>query len=140
MLDALRNEQEDSGFLGINRDTVTITELSEDNNYANPDGTIEYNPHRQGGGEGRPPIAGLYHEMAHIYDFFSENFDDTDYSGDDTVDHGVNQGERTAVGLPVDHDHDPSTPEVEDPDHDHALTENGLREEIGWEDREHYGG
>ena len=140
MLEALRNEHEDSGFLGINRDTVTITELSEDNNYAHGDGTIEYNPHRQGGGEGRPPIAGLYHEMAHIYDFFSENFDDTDYSGDDTVDHGVNQGERTAVGLPVDHDHDPSTPEVEDPDHDHALTENGLREEIGWEDREHYGG
>lgn len=140
MLEALKKEHDDSGFLGINRDTVTIKELGEDNNYAHGDGTIEYNPHRQGGGEGRPPIAGLYHEMAHIYDFFTGNFDDTDYAGDDTTDHGVNQGERTAVGLPVDHDHDPSTPEVEDPDHDHALTENGLRDEIGWEDREHYRG
>ncbi len=138
MLAALQDEHENSGFLGINRDTVTIRELTEDNNYAHGDGTIEYNPHRQGGGEGRPPIAGLYHEMAHIYDFFSENFDDTDYNGDDEVDHGVNQGERTAVGLTVDHDHDPSTPEIIDPDHPVELTENGLRDEIGWEDRESY--
>lgn len=138
MLAALKAEHDDSGFLGMGRDTVTIRELDEDNNYAHDDGTIEYNPHRQGSGTGRPPIAGLYHEMAHIYDFFSGNFDGTSYNGDDTVDHGVNQGERTAVGLPVDHDHDPSTPEITDPDHPDALTENGLRDELGWDDREHY--
>lgn len=138
MLARLKAEHDDSGFLGIGRDTVTIRELREDNNYAHSDGTIEYNPHRQGSGEGRPPIAGLYHEMAHIYDFFSENFDDTPYDGDATEDHGVAQGERTAVGLPVDHDHDPSTDERVDPDHPEVLTENGLRDELGWDRRESY--
>ncbi len=138
MLAKLKEEHDDSGFLGMNRDTVTIRELTEDNNYAHGDGTIEYNPHRQGSGDGRPPVAGLYHEMAHIYDFFSENFDDTEYTGDATEDHGVAQGERTAVGLPVDHDHDPSTPERVDPDHPEVLTENGLREELGWDPRESY--
>jgi hypothetical protein len=76
--------------------------------------------------------------MAHIYDFFSENYDDTPYDGDATEDHGIEQGERTAVGLPVDHDHDPSTDERVDPDHPVELTENGLREELGWDLRESY--
>jgi hypothetical protein len=51
----------------------------------------------------------------------------------------VNTRERQAVGLPVDHDGDPSTPEQVDPDHPITYTENGLRREMGLPDRTTYG-
>jgi uncharacterized protein YukE len=127
-------------------DTLTIREYHNpadpDNSTASTDGTnsvINYNT-RLDDFRGAPPVVVLYHEFAHVYDYMNDTFDPTPYSGDDTVDHGVKQGERQASGLPIDHDHDPSTPEVIDPDHDFGLTENGLRDEMGLPNRDHYGG
>lgn len=143
MLEKLQEMHDDSGPLF--RENLTITEYTGDNNYAS-DGPlggneIKYNPTRDSAYDDRPPIFALYHEMAHVYDFMDGNFDGTEYTGDDTrdADKGTAQGERTAVGLPVDHDHDPSTPEIVDPDHPEVYTENGLRDEAGWIDRPSYG-
>ena len=126
-------------------DTLTIREYHNpadpDNSTASTDGTnsvINYNT-RLDDFRGAPPVVVLYHEFAHVYDYMNDTFDSTPYSGDDPTDRGIRQGERQATGLPIDHDHDPSTPEVIDPDHDLGLTENGLRDEMGLPDREHYG-
>lgn len=142
MLAAMQQEHDDSGFLGMFQEGVTIREHpGGDNNTADPDGNvIEYSPRRDESVDDRPPIVGLYHEMAHVYDYMTGNYDDSEYHGADGQDDGIEQGERTAVGLPVDHDDDPNTPEQRDPDHPYPLTENGLRDELGWDRREHYRG
>lgn len=83
-----------------------------------------------------PPVAVLFHEMAHQYDFGYE----TSIEGETTEPSGnVNTSERQAVGLPVDHDDDPSTARIVDPDHPIEYTENGLRREMGLPDRTTYG-
>lgn len=127
-------------------DTLTIREYNNpadpNNSTASTDGTnsvINYNT-RLDDFRGAPPVVVIYHEFAHVYDYMNDTFDSTTYNGDDPTDHGIRQGERQASGLPIDHDHDPSTPEVIDPDHDFGLTENGLRDEMGLPNRDHYGG
>lgn len=125
-------------------DTLTIREYHNpadpNNSTASSDGTnsvINYNS-RLDDFRGAPPVVVLYHEFAHVHDYMNDTFDSTPYSGDDTTDHGIRQGERQASGLPIDHDHDTSTPEIIDPDHDIGLTENGIRDEMGLPDRDHY--
>ena len=83
-----------------------------------------------------PPIVVLFHEMAHQYDYGYETSIDGTYPEPNGP---VNTRERQAVGLPVDHDGDPSTPPIVDPDHPTTYTENGLRREMGLPDRETYG-
>ncbi|MEU4649445.1 M91 family zinc metallopeptidase [Nocardia fluminea] len=51
---------------------------------------------------------------------------------------GIRDGERVAVGLPIDHDNNPSTPEQVVTEHPTALTENAMRAEVGLPLREHY--
>jgi hypothetical protein len=88
---------------------------------------VEYNPtwsFRNG-----PPVATLYHEFAHVDDSFARTTATGKHRGPDDV--GVNNLEREAVGLPIDDDNDPSTPDRLDPDHPYALTENALRQELG---------
>lgn len=83
-----------------------------------------------------PPVVVLFHEMAHQYDYGYETAIEGTFpepNGD------VNTRERQAVGLPVDHDDDPSTPPIADPDHPPEYTENGLRDEMGLPDRTTYG-
>ncbi|HZM78792.1 MAG TPA: M91 family zinc metallopeptidase [Candidatus Limnocylindrales bacterium] len=99
---------------------------------------INYNPSRVTAVDDRPPTVGLFHEMAHIYDFGYDTSSPGTYSGTDTADHGVDNDEREAVGLPIDHDNDPSTPEIVDPDHPYGYTENALRDEMGHPRRQHY--
>jgi hypothetical protein len=83
-----------------------------------------------------PPVAVLYHEMAHQYDYGMG----TGMSGTFPEPHGqFDNDERQAVGLPVDHDDDPNTPPIVDPDHPIEYTENGLRREMGLPDRTTYG-
>jgi hypothetical protein len=83
-----------------------------------------------------PPVVVLFHEMAHQYDFGYE----TAIDGQTPEPNGpVNTLERQAVGLPVDHDDDPTTAPVVDPDHPITYTENGLRREMGLPDRTTYG-
>ena len=69
-----------------------------------------------------PPVVVLAHELAHLWDHAN------DHDG----------GELAATGLPVDHDGDPGTPAVIDPGHPFAVTENGLRDELGLPEREDY--
>ncbi|MGY2033559.1 M91 family zinc metallopeptidase [Nocardia gipuzkoensis] len=142
MLAEMQGEHDDSGFFGIGREDLTITEYpTNDNSKARPGGfggnEIEYSPRMDSINNG-PPVVVLYHEMAHVYDFMTGNFDETTYTGEDSTNHGIRQGERVAVGLPVDDDRDPTTEERIDPDHRFALTENGLRAEMGAPRREHY--
>ncbi|MDQ4052111.1 MAG: M91 family zinc metallopeptidase [Actinomycetota bacterium] len=151
MLENLQQNHDDSGFLGMNKDSLTIREYhdpSDPNNstasHSGNDYEININHRlddlRIGGGttvEG-PPIAVLYHELAHVYDYANETSMDGDYHGDDQDNQGTPNDERQAAGLPVDHDDDPSTPEIIDPDHPYQYTENGLRDEMGADHRDHY--
>jgi hypothetical protein len=81
---------------------------------------------------GAPPIVVLYHELAHAYNEAHANVEamSSVYTGPGEPDR-IATGERTAVGLPIDLDDDPDTPERTYPGHPLALTENGLREELG---------
>jgi len=78
----------------------------------------------------------LYHELAHVYDYFHDTLAAGTYEGADNP--GVPNAEREAVGLPIDHDGDPDTPDTLDPDHPFELTENGLRDEFGLTPRLRY--
>ncbi|MEU1982437.1 M91 family zinc metallopeptidase [Nocardia sp. NPDC019395] len=143
MLAELERAHDDSGILGIGQENLTITEYHRsDNSWAHQHifggDEIEYSPRVDNVSGESPPVATLYHEAAHVYDFMTDNRDDTPYTGEDSDDRNVAQIERVAVGLPVDHDHNPNTPERIDPDHPIELTENGLRKEIGWLSRDHY--
>ncbi|GGN94230.1 M91 family zinc metallopeptidase [Nocardia rhizosphaerihabitans] len=142
MLAEMQRAHDDSGFLGIGKENLTITEYPTSDNSKARDGAfggneIEYSPRMDSINDG-PPAVVLYHEMAHVYDYMTGNFDATKYTGDDPTNHGIRQGERVAAGLPVDHDRNPETPEIIDPDHRIELTENGLRAEMGAPHREHY--
>jgi Effector protein/RTX calcium-binding nonapeptide repeat (4 copies) len=114
-------------------DTVTISEVSGGNEVTSypivDHSSIDYNPGKDHAADDRPPISGLYHELAHVYDHEYGTGADGTYTGADNP--GVDNDEREAVGLPIDHDDDPSTPDQLDPDHPWNLTENGLREELG---------
>jgi hypothetical protein len=127
----------------VNRgDTLTILEYvsssrAEDNSFAHRDVErfrrghqmlVEYQTdldHAHGG----PPISVLYHELAHVYDYVHDTMADGTYTGADNP--GADNAERVAMGLPIDHDQDPSTPDQLDPRHPYDCTENALREEMG---------
>ena len=129
-------------------DGLRIIELSgQDNGLARRDGSwgtqtheIEYNPsydYNAGSSQEKTPVVVLYHEMAHTWDYMNETQAGT-YNGVDAVDVGISELERYAVGLPVDHDGDPSTPEQLNPDHPEVQTENALRRELGLPPRPSY--
>ena len=95
------------------------------------------------------PTVVLFHELAHAYDFTSGAMAPGYYgpNGTDRVDGQLlsptsylRNAEREAVGLPFNWDGESSTPETQVPEsmHPYELTENGLREEMGLPDREHY--
>ncbi|MEV0274671.1 MAG: calcium-binding protein [Hamadaea sp.] len=130
-------------------DSLTIKEY---NNPADPnnstashsggDNTINLNVHldelTMGNGQTvqGPPVAVLYHEMAHVYDYMNDSLAPGDYSGPDNP--GVPNREREAAGLPIDEDGDPNTPTNIYSKHRFELTENGLREEMGAPHRDAY--
>lgn len=160
MLDNLSSGIDDSGFLGFNKDTLVIREYNDpsdpNNSTASHDGhgnyVINYNVALDNIGTGTdpqtgatgvvsvdgPPVAVLYHELGHVYDYLNDTSSPGDYHGDDDLNQGTPNDEREAAGLPIDHDDDPSTPEVIDPDHPYEYTENGLRDELGAPHRDHY--
>ncbi|ADD46054.1 M91 family zinc metallopeptidase [Stackebrandtia nassauensis] len=129
---------------------LVINENDEDNGEAQPgldgflghDVNININPEYDGSPYQhqlnstpyeKVPAHTLYHELGHAYDFYNDTSLDGDYSD------GSPRDERQAVGLPtVDHDNNPKTPDVVDPDHPKQYTENGLREEQGREPRPQY--
>ncbi|ADD44395.1 M91 family zinc metallopeptidase [Stackebrandtia nassauensis] len=98
-------------------------------------------------GDGRPSTI-LYHELSHAYDRMNDGVDHTPYSDADQPDsmynddgdlEGVPNGERAAAGLPIDHDNNPATDPIQDPNQPYQVTENGLREEMGLPLRPTYG-
>jgi uncharacterized protein YukE len=131
-------------------DSLTISEYNNpdqpDNSTAHHHGSeneIGYNPHldtipldRGNGVVDGPPVAVMYHEMAHVYDYMNDTLAPGDYTGQPG---GPEENdEREAAGLPIDDDNDPNTPERIYPKHPYALTENGLREEMGAPHRDAY--
>ncbi|WP_412540335.1 M91 family zinc metallopeptidase [Longispora sp. K20-0274] len=132
------------GGLAYQGNELTIRETTDANGYADHrplwNGgeryTISYNPAHDGAGEGGRPVTVLFHELAHVYDFAHHTSAPGQYTGPDNP--GAPNAEREAVGLPVDHDGDPATPDVPCPAHPEALTENRLRRELGLRERTHY--
>lgn len=141
MLENLQRDHDESGFLGFNKESLTIREYATPDNssawHEGNDNYIEYSTHFNTLYDG-PPSAVLYHEMAHVYDYMNDTLRDGTYQGADPYDVGDNNRERVAAGLPIDHDDDPSTLERIDPEHPYVYTENGLREEMGAPHRDHY--
>ena len=139
----------------VDGDTLTIREFSENNGHAWADVSaaqgmqraIDYNPAFNTFLGDTPPVVVLYHEMAHQYDFVNGTMlagphTDPAYPDQTSLPDGkwqpVPNAERQAVGLPVDHDHNPSTPSRIDPSHPLPFTENGLRSELTWAQRARY--
>lgn len=89
-----------------------------------------------------PPIVVLFHEFAHAYHNATGQTVSGQYAPADPTDPnaGTNIRELQAAGIEIDHDADPTTPEqLPNPTgHPFALTENGLREELGLEERTVY--
>jgi hypothetical protein len=92
----------------------------------------------------KPPVVALFHELAHNYDYTHGTLRDGVYDGKDIKDKknstesDVNNRERVAVGLPIDHDNKPKTAERLDPLHPTDLTENAFRNEVGVPKRTNY--
>jgi hypothetical protein len=156
MLAALDQAHADTagGFLWWHHDgdTLTIRELNADNGTTSMSGrtvTIGYSPSydvTQMNGDPNdlvdaPPVTVLYHEMAHTYDFMNGTAAPGVYAGADNRgpnNTGVPNYEREAVGLPIDGDNRPNTPPTLYAKHPAALTENGLRGEMGVPLRDRY--
>jgi hypothetical protein len=128
--------------------TLTIREWVNpffDNSGVEPvgrDSVITYLPHldvlEMATGEQveTPPVAVLYHEMAHVYDYNHGTIAPGTYTGAD--DPGQSNHEREAVGLPIDEDNNPDTPDRLYSRHPYDLTENALRAEMGAPHRDAY--
>lgn len=150
MLAALGVDALGSDALVIIEDTASSASMTT---LELPDGrrlsvfTVTYNPARGVSADHSPPIVGLFHELAHVYDFThhaagGEHHDPDDpdrVTGPDGTLVDAPNDERAAVGLPIDHDGDPATPRQIDPNHPYDLTENALRDELGLPRRERYG-
>jgi Ca2+-binding RTX toxin-like protein len=132
------------GGLFADQNTLVIRETQAANGFAGRDdlplgrvdGYIEYNPTFDDLAAVAPPVVVLYHELAHVYDHFHGTMQAGVHGGPDNP--GVPNREREATGLPIDHDGDPTTPDRLHPAHPFALTENGLREELGVAARTRY--
>ncbi|MGH8792858.1 MAG: M91 family zinc metallopeptidase, partial [Stackebrandtia sp.] len=143
MFDGLSDNRDPNGWGGEH--SLTIREYYGENGKAysgdesfwgNKDSSIEINPDFHLDHDGGRPSVVMYHELAHVYSFWNGNFDGSDVPGVP----GTAKGEHTAVGLPQDGStFDSNDPRANvDPDQPWELTENGLREEMGYEYRERY--
>ncbi len=143
MLEAIAKE--DGWLFG---DTLTIRETRDENGYAKGktgggDAVAEINPaFHLDGDDGRvPPSVVLYHELSHALSMMNGKFAQgkfQDKSDPLNPDIGINNAERQATGLPIDHDQNPGTPPIMDPNMPIELTENGLRDEMGYGKRQDY--
>jgi hypothetical protein len=98
---------------------------------------VDYNPTRVTAWDDRPPVVGLYHELAHVYDFGHGIVAGGVYQGQDEP-QPVPNLERVATGLPI-HDRDgDGVAESLDERHPEELTENALRDELGLAPRTAY--
>lgn len=137
--------------LAAGRKTLTVRELQDENGYFIPArNEVHSNPAFHLGRSpeeiyGRvPPIVVLYHEMGHAQAYMngtSVPYDQVFRDNTDpyNLDHNrVPDEERRNVGLPRDHDNNPNTSAQMDRHTPYALTENGLRGEMGYAKRGSY--
>jgi Ca2+-binding RTX toxin-like protein len=122
-------------------------------NYASPPGgafddqaLVNYGPTHYQALDERPPVASLYHELSHSYDQISGGTPDGEFTEQRVDEHGnvieettTPNAEFNSVGFDVDGDGD-YDPLDSDGGRDHpgALTENALRDDLGWDNRESY--
>ena len=154
MLGTLEQSHEDSKHWFHDGNGLTIRETAVENSFAfdgertfrHDHPSVEYNPSIDTVWNG-PPVAIFYHELAHVYDYELDTTVEGRYNGQSGTDQmpdgdqmvSVPNRERQAVGLPIDHDGDPHTPNQVDVNHPIEYTENGLRRELGIDDRPRYG-
>jgi uncharacterized protein YukE len=152
------------GFL-VPENGPTLTIVEDEDNLTVPRGTgyhVLYSPANVTANDGlppdypagprpwaeRPPVVGLYHELAHVYARSADVAPPGHYHGADdpglTVSshtgyaaQAVPNAERAVIGLPIDPDGDGHAELY--PAHPYELTENALREEMGLRRRETYG-
>ncbi|MDQ3485379.1 MAG: M91 family zinc metallopeptidase, partial [Actinomycetota bacterium] len=95
----------------------------------------------------RPPVASLYHELAHAYDQISGGTPSGDYTeelideetGDVIDSNSAPRAEINSVGVDIDGDGGYDTLETGDgSEHPGEFTENALRNDLGWDNRESY--
>ena len=121
------------------------------NRFLQPDGTpgtgestvISYNPgvnldlNTSGA---TPPIVILFHEFAHAHHNATGQTVPGTLADPSDPNSGTNLRELQAAGILIDHDGDPTTPDqpVNPTGHPFEITENGLRTELGLEQRDVY--
>jgi hypothetical protein len=97
--------------------------------------TVRFDPDCRSYGSGRkpwmrrPPYVGLFHELIHASDYMHGALAPGTTNGKKNC-------ELSAVGLPYDHDCDPTTPMIRRTD---GIAENDLRAEVGLPLRKSYG-
>ncbi|QWF15371.1 M91 family zinc metallopeptidase [Lysobacter capsici] len=101
--------------------------------------TVSYNPSNHSEQFPAPPVV-LFHELSHAYNGVNGTAQRGTYAGAGP-DNGINNDEMQAVGLnnggaAFDFDRDPATPATTA--NPKALSENGLREEMGLPQRPNY--
>ncbi|HYJ67010.1 MAG TPA: M91 family zinc metallopeptidase [Nocardioidaceae bacterium] len=122
-------------------------------NYASPPGgayddeaLVNYGPTHYQALDERPPVVSLYHELAHSYDQISGGTPEGEWTEQRVDEHGnvideskTNKAEFNSTGFDLDGDGDYDTLDSDGGrDHPGALTENALRDDLGWDNRESY--
>ncbi|UPK74290.1 M91 family zinc metallopeptidase [Nocardioidaceae bacterium SCSIO 66511] len=122
-------------------------------NYASPPGgayddsaLVNYGPTHDEALDERPPVASLYHELSHSFDQLSGGTADGEYTellvdedGNVISENDAPYAEINSVGIDTDGDGEYDTLLTGDgSEHPGALTENALREDLGWDNRESY--
>lgn len=110
------------------------------------DATVQYNTWSPTALDDRPPVASVYHELAHSFDQVSGGTQAGDYTetlvdrdGDPVRTNDAPMAEINSVGHDLDGDGDIDTqPSAGGRDHPAALTENALRDDLGWDARPSY--
>jgi hypothetical protein len=101
---------------------------------------VLYNTHGLTARDARPPVFSVYHEMGHSWDVlhggwpdgqYTETFVDAD--GNVVAVRTANRAELNAAGLPVG-----TFPAQDGTPHPIEMTENALRRDLGWPERESY--
>ncbi|MGH8905535.1 MAG: M91 family zinc metallopeptidase [Egibacteraceae bacterium] len=123
-------------------------------NYASPPGgRLEDDALVNAGGahsralDDRPPVVSLYHELSHSYDQLSGGVEQGDYTetligadGEKIASRTAPLGEINSVGHNLDGDRAIDTrPSAGGREHPAELTENSLRDDLGWKRRPAYG-
>lgn len=121
-----------------------------DDAYLRPDGTpgagqdvvVRYSPsHHVFSGPDRPPVVGLYHELAHAYNLVNGTGQRGSYHNPGDTDHGVLNLDRQALGVDAtgvlhDFDRNPATPATRT--NPAAFSEKDLRAEMDLDRRDTY--